>query len=127
MMYSVIHTCPVCEHLLHVKKLACSKCHTVVENNFSLSKFASLSEEQIAFIEVFVVNRGNIKEVEKALNISYPTVRSKLDNIIKQLGYGTDKDTKGNVDEEKTRKAHIIERLEKGEISAQEAVDLLKK
>src|SRR5699024_10212824 len=93
MTYSVIHSCPVCDHALHVKKLACSNCHTVIENNFSLSKFSSLSKEQMHFIEVFVVKRGNIKEVEKALGVSYPTVRGKLNDIIKQLGHDGEKET----------------------------------
>src|SRR5699024_681891 len=107
MTYPVIHTCPVCEHSLHVKKLACHNCHTVIENNFSLSKFASLSKEQMEFIEVFVVKRGNIKEVEKALGISYPTVRSKLNNVIEQLGHEEEKSTDGIDGQEKARKAHI--------------------
>jgi len=126
MTYPVIHTCPVCAHALHVQKLACSQCHTVIENNFSLSKFASLSKEEMEFIEVFVVKRGNIKEVEKELGISYPTVRSKLNQIIEQLGYEEEKDTKRVMEEEKARKKNIIDMLEDEEISAQEAVERLK-
>jgi len=122
--YPVIHTCPVCEHSLHVQRLACNNCQTVIENNFSLSQFASLSKDQLDFIEVFVVKRGNIKEVEKVLGISYPTVRSKLNQIIEQLGHK--KETERDVEEEKARKAHIIELLDNDEISAQEAVARLK-
>lgn len=124
MTYPVIHTCPVCEHSLHVQRLACNNCQTVIENNFSLSQFASLSKDQLDFIEVFVVKRGNIKEVEKVLGISYPTVRSKLNQIIEQLGHK--KETERDVEEEKARKAHIIELLDNDEISAQEAVARLK-
>jgi len=126
MTYPVIHTCPVCAHALHVQKLACSQCHTVIENNFSLSKFAALSKEEMEFIEVFVVKRGNIKEVEKVLGISYPTVRSKLNQIIEQLGYEEEQDTKRVMEEDKARKKSIIDMLEEGEISAQEAVERLK-
>lgn len=85
MTYPVIHSCPVCDGELHVKKLACSHCETTIENDFSLSKFTIFSEEQLKFIEVFLLNRGNIKGVEKTLHISYPTVRNRLNEIIKLL------------------------------------------
>src|SRR5690625_266352 len=87
MTYPVIQNCPVCSNSLHVKKLECSKCHTTIENDFTLSKFASFTKEQMNFVEVFILSRGNIKEVEKELGISYPTVRSRLNEIIKKLGY----------------------------------------
>src|SRR5690625_5207238 len=122
MTYPVIHTCPVCAHALHVQKLACSQCHTVIENNFSLSKFAALSKEEMEFIEVFVVKRGNIKEVEKVLGISYPTVRGKLNDIIAEL----DHDEAEEENNEKLRKSQVIAMLENDEISAKEAVALLK-
>src|SRR5699024_11312660 len=77
----------ICNHALNVKKLECSNCHTKIENDFTLSKFASLSAEQMHFVEVFLNSRGNIKEVEKELGISYPTVRGKLNDIITLLGH----------------------------------------
>lgn len=130
MTYPVIHNCPVCAHQLHVRKLACSHCDTVIENHFSLSKFASLNAEQMQFVEVFVLKRGNIKEVEKALGISYPTVRGKLNQIIAQLGEGTE-GTEGTAEEKKhaqekqTRRSEVISKLEREEISPAEAIELL--
>ena|SRR5690625_942743 len=121
MTFPVIHTCPVCDHSLHVKKLGCSNCRTVIENDFSLSKFATLSAEQMRFVEVFVVKRGNIKEVEKALEISYPTVRGKLNDIITVLGHNEEE----GKHKEKIRKSQVIAMLENDEISAKEAVALL--
>lgn len=126
MTYPVIHTCPVCKYSLHVQKLACGNCHTVIENDFSLSKFASLSKEQMDFVEVFVVKRGNIKGVEKELGISYPTVRSKLNDIVEQLGYEEEQDAKPSLEEDKKRKMGILDMLEKEEIDAQEALARLK-
>src|SRR5690625_2344906 len=119
-MHPIINQCPVCEHSLHVTKLQCGKCDTTIENNFSLSKFASLSKEQLYFVEQFLINRGNIKEVEKALNISYPTVRAKLNEVIEKLGYEAET-------EDGERKKSIIASLESGEITAEEAIQLLKK
>ena len=78
-MYKVLSKCPVCNQNFKVMKLRCTGCNTVVENEFSLSKFDYLSTQQLYFIETFIKCRGSIKDVEKELGISYPTVRAKLD------------------------------------------------
>jgi|SRR5690625_4210465 len=121
MTYPLINTCPICNHLLYVKKLECSHCHTTIENNFSLSKFASLSAEQMHFVEVFLNSRGNIKEVEKELGISYPTVRGKLNDIITLLGHD-----RQSAEETEQSKSQIISMLENDEITTKEAIKLLK-
>lgn len=87
MPYPMIQTCPTCNHTLHATRLECSNCHTTIENHFEFSKFSTLNEEQLHFIEVFLLSRGNIKEVEKELGVSYPTVRGKLNDIIAKLGH----------------------------------------
>ncbi|WP_223595598.1 DUF2089 domain-containing protein [Neobacillus bataviensis] len=119
MAYPLITNCPVCSRQLKITKLQCTHCQTTVENEFQLSKFAALGQEQLQFIETFLKCRGNIKEVEKELGISYPTVRGKLDDIITSLGYTTNK--KMEIDKKK-----IVSMLEKGEITAEEAIHLLK-
>ncbi|WP_129728054.1 MULTISPECIES: DUF2089 domain-containing protein [Bacillaceae] len=121
MAYSVLSNCPVCSNSLHITKLHCSRCHTTIENEFKLSKIASLSSEQLQFVETFLICRGNIKEVEKELGISYPTVRGKLNDIITALGYDTETVKKNQRDEKK-----IVSMLENGEITAEEAIRLLK-
>lgn len=118
MAYPLISQCPVCGKQLKIMKLACQHCHTTIENEFELSSFSTLSREQLKFIEVFLKCRGNIKEVEKELGVSYPTVRGKLDDIITSLGYSTNK--KAEVDRKK-----VITMLEKGEISAEEAIAMI--
>ncbi|WP_244834465.1 DUF2089 domain-containing protein [Clostridium sp. BJN0001] len=120
-MYKVINKCPVCSGNLKVLKLKCDSCNTVIENEFALSKFDYLNSEQLYFIEIFIKCRGNIKDVEKELKISYPTVRSKLDEVIEALGY--------NVKPEKEKdeyKKSILDALENGEITASEAIEKLK-
>lgn len=119
MSYPVITNCPVCSKSLKITKLHCNYCQTTIENEFELSKFTSLSQEQLQFVETFLVCRGNIKEVEKELGISYPTVRGKLNDIITSLGY--DQQKKNETDEKK-----IVLMLEKGEITPEEAIKLLK-
>ncbi|MFC5465297.1 DUF2089 domain-containing protein [Lederbergia graminis] len=118
MGYPLITNCPVCSKTLKITKLQCSHCQTTIENDFELSKFAALNQEQLYFIEVFLKSRGNIKEVEKELGVSYPTVRGKLNDIISALGY---KERKADSEERS-----VISMLEKGEISVNEALNLLK-
>ena len=120
MKYKVLNRCPVCSSKLLVKKLQCTKCNTVIENDFELSKFDYLNKGQLEFVEVFLKSRGNIKDVEKELGISYPTVRAKLDEVINSLGY------KSNSKNLKSSTSDVIEALEKGEISPQEAIERMK-
>lgn len=119
-MKQVISRCPVCGRELTVARLRCGGCETVIENSFRLSKFDYLSDEELAFTETFLCCRGNIKEVEKALGISYPTVRSKLDGVIRRLG------CEAGTDREAERREEILKALESGEITAQEAIERLK-
>ncbi len=120
MMNKVISRCPVCGEELTVSRLKCGSCQTVIENKFKLSKFDYLSAEDLYFTETFIRCRGNIKEVEKELKISYPTVRAKLDSVIKKLGY------EANQGEEGSKKEEILRALEKGEMTAEEAIAQLK-
>lgn len=118
-MYKVLTKCPVCREELKITKLECSHCSTKIENDFSFSKFEKLSNEQLNFVEVFLSCRGNIKDVEKKLNISYPTVRGKLDEINNVLGLNAKKDSE-------KEKQHIMDMLENGDLSSDEAIKLLK-
>ena len=117
--YKVLSKCPVCSSKLKVTRLKCDGCSTVVENQFELSKFDYLNGEQLSFIEVFLKSRGNIKDVEKELGISYPTVRAKLDEVITALGYTVARQKPS------TDKKEVIDMLEKGEITADEALRML--
>ena len=117
-MYKVISRCPVCSGKLHVIKLECGDCHTIIENSFTLNKFDYLDKEQLSFLEVFVKCRGNIKDVEKEMGISYPTVRAKLDEVIVSLGYSTNKKSTVSKDE-------ILDMLDKGEITSEQALNML--
>lgn len=120
-MYQVISRCPVCNGKLKVVKLQCEKCDTAIENDFCLSKFDYLSPEDLFFAETFLICRGNIKEVEKELKISYPTVRSRLDDIIRKLG------GKPNTPAQSpSRKKEILDALENGEITPEEALEQMK-
>ncbi|NLW21752.1 MAG: DUF2089 domain-containing protein [Tissierellia bacterium] len=120
MKREVLGKCPVCGEELEVTRLSCNNCNTNIEGKFTLCRFCKLSNEQKHFLEIFIKNRGNIKEIEKDLGISYPTVRNKLEDLIKALGYSP-KYTETKVD-----RKEVLERLDKGEISSQVAIKLLK-
>ncbi|SRR5690554_4342177 len=119
MKKEVLGECPVCNHSLKVTKLHCENCNTTIEGSFQPCKFCQLPSEYKHFIEVFIKNRGNIKEIEKELGVSYPTVRSRLENVITALGYSPKPVSTIN-------KKEVLEKLSKGDITAEEAVKLLK-
>ena len=121
MSHEIITTCPVCEHGLHVTGLHCSRCKTSYQGRFTLDKFSYLTKNEKYFIEIFLKCRGNIKEVEKELGISYPTVRNRLDGIVKSLGYDVDTCAEDSID-----RKEILKMVEKGEINIDEAIGRLK-
>lgn len=120
----ILTKCPVCSENLFVTTLACDHCQTKIEGNFHLSKFNYLEQEQLYFIELFIKNRGNIKAIEKELNMSYPTVKKMLDDVIIELGYKIEDDVE---ETETPHRSKILEQLEKKELTVLEALSLLKK
>ncbi len=119
MKKEVIGQCPICGDKLDVSKLHCKGCHTSIEGSFHLCKFCQLNKEQKEFAEVFIKNRGNIKEIEKELGISYPTVKNRLDSLVSSLGYRNSTSTA------KIDKMEILQKLDNGEISSEEAIRLM--
>ena len=85
-MYRAPHKCCVCGHKLIVSRLSCEECGTVMEGTFSGCRFCALSPEEELFLLTFLKNRGSIKDVERDLGISYPTVRAALDGLLESLG-----------------------------------------
>ncbi len=109
---------------MEVTGLHCRYCDTSVEGRFSVCNFCRLQEEQKNFVEIFLKARGNIKEVERELDISYPTVRKRLEEIVRDLGYQIEPP----VDEEERaeKRREILARLDEGEIDAAEALKALR-
>jgi len=114
--------CPVCGHALQVSKLSCTHCDTKVEGEFATCRFCQLPEEHRLFAEVFIRCRGNIKNVEKELGISYPTVRNRLDGLIEALGFRVER----SLQEAREYRDEVLSALERGEITPAEAVRRLK-
>ncbi|HEY9062607.1 MAG TPA: DUF2089 domain-containing protein [Pseudobacteroides sp.] len=121
MAREVLGKCPVCGNDTIVKRIGCDECGTNIEGSFQLCKFCKLTVEQKSFIDVFIKCRGNIKEVEKELGVSYPTVKNRLEDVANALGHQQDQDASVS-----SKKKDILDKLNKGEISAEEAISLLK-
>ena len=116
--------CPICGEKMTITKLHCHSCDTALEGNFAVPRISRLSEEQQAFVELFVKCRGNLKEVGKELNLSYPTVRNRLDEVVKALGYSVKADY---IEEEKIegKRLSILDSIENGELSVEKALERL--
>lgn len=128
MRYKAPGNCPVCGEKLSITKLGCPKCHTSLEGDFEPCEFCRLPAEDLEFAKIFIKCRGNIKDVEKELGISYPTVRGKLDAVIRNLGFEVpSKEAARDNDFIKVAKEEILEQLSKGEISPKEATERIKK
>ncbi|MEA4894941.1 MAG: DUF2089 domain-containing protein [Oscillospiraceae bacterium] len=127
MKYKAPGKCPVCGERLSITKLSCPKCSTAIEGDFHPCEFCRLPEDDLDFVKVFIKCRGNIKDVEKELGISYPTVRGKLDAVIRGLGY--DVPAKETIQVNEMREGarnEILDQLSKGEITAKEATDRIR-
>ena len=144
MARDVISTCPVCEGELLISRLHCRSCGTALEGEFGVGRFGRLNKEQMALLESFLRSRGNLKEMERELGISYPTVRGRVDALVRALGLaeGNESDidfTAGEpamiddaaeepVSDENAaaERRAILERLARREIAADEAAAALR-
>ena len=113
-------TCPSCSSPLVVTQLNCTVCGTGVVGKFELSPFFRLSPESLKFLEFFVRNRGNVKEMERETGESYWAIRRQLDEVITEMGIEATKE-----DDVSTRRQEILAQLSRGEINVQEATKLL--
>jgi hypothetical protein len=138
MPHDVISTCPVCSSELTVTRLNCRSCGTTLEGEFSVGRFGRLTREQLLLLESFLRSRGNLRDMERELGISYPTVRSRVEALVRALGFGpradSDEAAEGaaaataaasatatsTADAAATRQG-ILERLARKEITADEA------
>jgi hypothetical protein len=122
MRKEVIGTCPVCQNSLLATRLSCNVCHTEITGEFELSRFSYLNKEELNFIETFIRVYGNIKEMEKELDISYPTVKKMLEQVVTKMGFETRESKEPNPNTE-----DILTKIKNKEISVNEALTLLKK
>ena len=120
-MYRAPQQCPTCGQSLEIRELVCPACATVVRGRWAASPFSRLSADQQAFLALFVRSRGNLSEVERALGVSYPTVRAKLEEIIAAL------EEPEPVPRPLATRSEVLERVARGELSPAEALALLRR
>jgi hypothetical protein len=125
-MRPILDKCPVCGEVLTAVRLHCRNCDTTIEGQFAIGRFERLSSEQLAFVETFVRCEGKMNRMEEALNLSYPTIRSRLREVIRALGYETASgdDTAGLAEEDRRK---ILDDLAEGRITSDQAVQLLRR
>lgn len=132
MQREVISNCPVCESQLHVTRLHCNTCGTTIEGEFTVGRFARLGREQFGLLESFLRSRGNLRELERELGVSYPTVRNRVEALLRTLGLADGnpvpaepaRDSAPQVDAA-TRRS-ILERLARHELTAEQAAAALR-
>jgi hypothetical protein len=135
MPHDVISTCPVCANELEVTRLHCGACGTTLEGDFSVGRFGRLNKDQLALLESFLRSRGNLREMERELGISYPTIRSRVEALVRALGFGPRADA-DEADEAtdtgaatppaaRTRE-EILEALARHDITAEEAATAIR-
>ena len=130
-MRKVIERCPSCDHPeVFATALQCPECGTEVRGAFATSRFCRISEPSLDFIENFVRNRGNLKEMERELGIGYATLRSRLNDIIAEMGYErvVDEPSGGEDDvaAQRERRIAVLDRLASGEATAEQAISELR-
>lgn len=113
--------CPSCDGRLIISEVCCTDCKTITRGQFDLSEFSALPKEEENFLRVFLAARGSVKEVGARLGISYPTVKARLELLLDALGLGSMRAAA------RQRRLEVLERLERGEIRAAEAVVQLRR
>ena len=106
--------CAGCDREMEIRRLECPSCGVVVEGRFELSPLARLSSEDQIFVQAFVKNHGSIKQMERLLGISYPTVKNRLHAITARLEEGSD-----------SSNSAVLEQLARGEITVDQALERL--
>lgn len=114
--------CPICHSQLEITRAYCRACDTALDGHFQSGAFSQLSPDHIAFMITFVRNEGKINRVGEELNLSYPTVRSRLHDLIRALGYDIGEEEEVLPDDERRT---VLDSLSKGKLSPEEALKRL--
>ena len=122
-MHPLPGECPVCGGEMLITRLECRECDVKLEGRFFSGPLAQLSPEQMQFVEIFIKNEGKLTHMEGELGLSYPTIRNRLHEVIRAMGYEVGKDEDKLSDEERRQ---ILEDLNEGKITSEEAMKMLK-
>jgi len=121
-MNPALTLCPVCGERLSITRLHCRGCDTTIEGHFELGRLSRLTQEQLAFVETFIRCEGRLNRMEQEAGLSYPTLRARLGEVIRQMGFPVGPEQAVPSDEERHR---ILDELAAGKISSADAMKLL--
>lgn len=129
-LYRAPADCPVCGDDLIITRKGCLKCGTELAGEFTSCAYCALDDAENDILRVFLTSRGNLREVEKHLGVSYPTARLRLDAVIAKLGFGQAPDADQAPEAEEpstgeTAQEQILGRVAAGEITSEVAAQLL--
>ena len=110
--------CPVCGSGLEVTRLSCPECATELSGSFESCEFCALTEDDRALLRVFLASRGNMKELERHLGVSYPTARARFDALLGRLGI----ERPAGPTEAGGERLTVLEDLARGSIDIDEAL-----
>lgn len=124
-MRKILEQCPTCGGGLVVTEVQCARCQTLVRSRYAPCAFCALSADQLTFVKLFIEKRGNLREVEKALGVSYPTVRSKLEEIAERLA-GAPIVPETSPDAEAEARREVLRLISEGKLSVREGLSRLR-
>jgi hypothetical protein len=110
--------CPVCGDRLALTRMSCEACGTELSGDFEACEFCALGHDERQLLRVFLASRGNMKELERHLGVSYPTARARFDSLLASLGIERPNGPRPEVD--------ILDALAKGDIDVDEALNRLR-
>ena len=113
--------CPVCGQRLELTRLSCPDCHTELSGTFAACEYCSLGNEDRDLLRVFLASRGNMKELERHLGVSYPTARARFDAVLGRLGIDVARDAAPADDPSLS----VLDALARGDIDIEEATKRL--
>ena len=116
----LIGKCPVCSGKLYISELSCNDCDTKIRGEFEIPPFSRLDDSEREFLMLFLRSRGSLRDVQRQLTLSYPTVRNRWDALLAKMGIVTARASQEEIND-------VLDRLESGELSAEDAVNLIRK
>lgn len=124
-MRKILEQCPTCGDALVATELSCDSCGTVIHGRYAPCPFCRLSPENLAFLEVFVRNRGNVKDMERELSVSYWTIRNRLNEVVEEMDQDNFVPNVPPNPGKSARRKDILEQLNEGKITVAQAAELL--
>ena len=126
-MRKILEQCPTCSDRLIVTQLNCPSCETTIQGRYQPCPFCQLSPENLHFLEIFVRNKGNVKDMERELGVSYWTIRNRLNDVVEGMGLMNEESPETAVGQAAVaaQQRTILAQLEEGKLSVAEAAEQL--